>query len=369
MKRSKDTIDWFESEEPTRLALTAEVQRIGRRVRVRPWPVILVTLALTALVVWRFGLKPRLYTADVVLVLHEGALANPDDSTIPFDQLKDYVSHVLLPDVEVEKIIEKRAPGRIARVGAPFALSTFYDRVEILIWKNSFAYYDEEDANAQKSARIGIEVSDEDPDVALDVARDLSRIAIATHDAQRRTLTTELADTVTSMRDAVNQELAEASSRRAEKQAAVDDAKAAGNNGRASALLVEVATLDQQIKRLSDRMKAIEISPDTLAEQVTEAGLGTRISMADQFKPEKVEQSWILIAMLAAVVGTMTMIGASLVFGSFDARVHDTEDVARLGLPVLGHVPSFPGDNVGSLQARGVPRARVPLLSRWRSQR
>ena len=33
------------------------------------------------------------------------------------------------------------------------------------------------------------------------------------------------------------------------------------------------------------------------------------------------------------------LLGASLVVGSFDTRIHDIEDVRRLGLPVLGHVP------------------------------
>ena len=40
-----------------------------------------------------------------------------------------------------------------------------------------------------------------------------------------------------------------------------------------------------------------------------------------------------------------------------------------LGLPVLGHVPGFAGDQVGSLAARGYKRARVPLFLRWRSHR
>jgi hypothetical protein len=46
--------------------------------------------------------------------------------------------------------------------------------------------------------------------------------------------------------------------------------------------------------------------------------------------------------------------------GAFDTRVHDREDVERIGLPVLGHLPPFPGDHVGSLRARGVRRPRVP---------
>jgi hypothetical protein len=48
-----------------------------------------------------------------------------------------------------------------------------------------------------------------------------------------------------------------------------------------------------------------------------------------------------------------------LFVGAFDSRIHDREDAERIGVPVLGHLPSFPGDQVGSLRARGVRGRRV----------
>jgi len=365
----REVIDWYESEENPRIGMIAEIQRIRRRARIRPWPVILVAVVITSAVTYKFGLKPRLYTSDVVLALNEGALAKQDDTSIPFDQLKEYVTHVLLPDSEVEKLIERRAPGRIDRVGAQFALETFLDRVEIMIWKNSFAYFDDADANAQKSARIGIEVSNEDPDAGLEIARDLAAIAIATHEAQRRKLTTALSGEIATMRSEVSEQLEALGATLAKKRNELDEARRVGNNRLASSLIVEVASLAQQQKRLSSKLREIDVSPDALADQVTEAKLDTTITIVDQFKPEKVEQSGLVLAMLIAVIGTGSLLGAALVLGAFDSRVHDTDDVSRLGLPVLGHVPGFAGDQVGSLEARGVTRARVPLLLRWRSQR
>ena len=74
--------------------------------------------------------------------------------------------------------------------------------------------------------------------------------------------------------------------------------------------------------------------------------------------------------MIAVVVSELARCSdPRCVLGAFDSRVHDTDDVERLGLPVLGHVPGFAGDHVGSLEARGVLRARVPSFLRWRSQR
>jgi hypothetical protein len=72
--------------------------------------------------------------------------------------------------------------------------------------------------------------------------------------------------------------------------------------------------------------------------------------------------------MTLIIIGTGALVGATLFLGAFDPRVHDTDDVARRGLPVLGHVPGFSGDRVGSLRARGARRARVPWYLRWRSR-
>ncbi len=353
--------DWFEAEEPIELGMVAELQRIRHRTRVRPLPVIALALVITAGVAYKFASKPRMYTSNVVLALNEGALTGDRDNSIPFDQLKEYVAHVLLPDKKVLEVIERRAPGRVAKVGAPFAIASFWDRIEILIWKNSFAYFSDEDADARKSARIGIEVTDADPDNALEIARDMAEIAIATHDINRRKLSVELSGQVGRMREVMNDRLEELGAQLASKQNQLDDARRSGNNEKAGAMLVAVTTLNQEIKRAAAQLKLIDASPDAFADRVVEAKLDTTINIVDQFKPEKVEQSGMVLAMIIIVIGTGALLGSALVLGAFDARVHDADDVSRLGLPVLGHLPGFPGDGVGSLEARGIARKTRPL--------
>jgi hypothetical protein len=77
--------------------MVAELQRIRRRTGVRPLPVLALALVITAGVTYKFAMKPRRYTADVVLAMSEGALGKERDASIPFDQLKEYVANVLLP--------------------------------------------------------------------------------------------------------------------------------------------------------------------------------------------------------------------------------------------------------------------------------
>ncbi len=361
--------DWFAAELPVRVGMVAELQRIRRRTGVRPLPVIALAILITAAVTYKFAMKKRSYTADVVLAMREGVFGSDRDSTIPFSQLKEYVANVLLPDTELLKVIDKRMPGRADRVGKPFALESFRDKLEIYIWKNSFAYYDDEDAEASKSARIGLEVSDEDPDVAYEIALDLAQVAIATHDAQRKKVTGLLAAEVDKYREQLMVKVDELDEQLVRKKDSLDKAKKIGNNQSAAILIVDIANLEQTRKRRFEQVKEVDISPDAFADEVTEAKLDITIAVVDQVRPEKVEQSGLILGMIIAVIGTGALLGAALVLGAFDSRVHDTDDVARLGLPVLGHVPGFQGDHVGSLDARGGARARVPLFLRWRSQR
>jgi hypothetical protein len=101
-----------------------------------------------------------------------------------------------------------------------------------------------------------------------------------------------------------------------------------------------------------------------MADKVNEAGLDLSLTVVDEHKPEAAGTRSFVLALVLTVVGLCALCASALIIGAYDARIHDAEDVSRLGLPLLGHVPGFPGDHVGSLRARGVRRRRVPSFSR-----
>lgn len=370
MKRPSIGDGWYESEEPTRLAFVTELQRIRRRFAVRPVRVIVLAVLLTAGVVYKIATKPRIYEADVVLAITEGEMASTKGS-IPFNELKQYVTSVLMPDAKLLELVEKRDLHRLRRtLGPQYAITELREQTEIEIWKNSFTHFHEWDANARKSARIGITVMQEnDPDLAFDIAHDLASIVIATHEEQRQKVAEALAREVKLMHDSMSERLASVTNAITVKQTAVAAAHKAGKTGLAAALQVDLSALAQEEKHLHDQLATIATSPEAAADRATRAGLGTRIEVVEERRPDRQEQSGFVLAMIIVVVGTGALLGSAVFFGAFDSRVHDTDDVARLGLPVLGHVPGFPGDHVGSLDARGAKRARVPSRLRWRSQR
>jgi capsular polysaccharide biosynthesis protein len=361
--------DWYESEESTRVGMIIELQRIKRRMRVRPIPVLVVAALITAGITRTFATKPVLVESQVVLALAEGSLSS-HVNTIPVDELRQYVTSVLLPDNKLIQLIEKRDLYRLRkRLGPEFAIEQLRGSFAVQIWKNTFVFYTDAEDNARRSARIGLSVSDSDPDRAFDIAHDLASIAIESCAVERQKRSDKLSSQVAVLRDAINNKLDKIVNEMASKQAAVDEANRRGRPELAGVLRIDLAALEHERKATEDRLGQIAASHEELASEITAAGLDMSLSIVEEYRPERPTRSNFVLVMIAAVIGTGALVGSALVLGAFDSRVHDTDDVARLGLPVLGHVPGFAGDRVGSMQTRSAARARVPSFQRWRSHR
>lgn len=369
MKKPKKVGDgWFRSEEPTRLGFTVELRRIALRARVRPLPVLILAALITTGIAYKFMRKPKVYEAYVVLAINEGELTRKNG--IPFDELRQYVWSILLPDAKLLALIEDRNLFRLRhKLGPQYALEELRGQFDVSIYKNSFVFYDESEYRARKSARIAITVSDGNPELAYLLARDLASIVINSHEERRRLLTGTLAIEIELARKTLTRKLAEIAESLSQKQAALNAANKDGDTARAAGLSTDIASLVDEQKTADVRLTAIVRSPDTIADQFTAAGLDLRIDLVEERRPERGEQSPMVPVMILLVVGTGALMGAALFLGAFDSRVHDIDDVSRLGLPVLGYVPGFPGDDVGSLRSRGARRGRVPWYLRWRSRR
>jgi capsular polysaccharide biosynthesis protein len=120
--------------------------------------------------------------------------------------------------------------------------------------------------------------------------------------------------------------------------------------------MVDLADLDARHKDLDTQHSQIAMSRDSVADQISAAGLDVTLEVVGEKRPDRPVTSTFALVLVMCVVATAALIGSAMVVSSFDPRVHDTDDVARLGLPVLGHVPAFAGDRVGSLRQRGARR-------------
>jgi hypothetical protein len=370
MSRAPLGDDWYESEPPTRIGLVTELQRIRRRFAVRPIPVIVLALLITAGVTYKFATKPVMFEANVVLALSEGVMSTRSATGVPADQLRQYVTTILLPDAKLIELVEKRDLFRLRKkLGPQFALDELRSNLSVQIWRNSFLYAEGDSSNAQRSARIGLTYVDSDPDRAFSIVQDIAAVAIQTSALLSQRLADTLSHDITILHDAISERLSKLEVEHARKQAVIDQARKRGELDVARLLEIDIAGLERDQRREEKQLRQLASNRDSLAGEIAAAGLDTSMSIVEERRPERPVRHDLVLVMIAAVIGTGALLGSALVLGAFDSRVHDTDDVARLGLPVLGHVPGFAGDNVGSMQSRSAARARVPSFLRWRSHR
>lgn len=361
--------DWFESEQPTGKSIVFELQRIRRRIAARPLPVLLLAALLTGGLGYKIATKERLLPAEVVLAMTEGTMTSTR-SGLPADQLREYTTSVLMSDKNLLEVIEQHnlIPLR-HRLGPQFAVEQLWENLEVEIWKNSFIYYSQDDANARKSARIGITVKDTDPDRGYAVAHDIARLAITTHESERQKVTGAVAREVAMAQETLSKQLEDITTAVAIKQAAMAVAQKEKKPGLVAQLHVDLTALDQQAKYAEDQLKLVLQSPEAVADQIAAAGLDISLSIVEERRPDRPENTTFTLVIVLIIIGTGALVASALFLGAFDTRIHDTDDVERLGLPVLGHLPAFAGDHVGSLRARGVARPHGSSVMRWLSLR
>lgn len=358
--------DWYESELPFHRVLATELQRLKRRARAR-WPlVVLAGLALTAAVVWKVSRKPPIYKAQIILAITEGELNHGHVAT-PLHELRDYIGTVLLSTGAIIEMLDEREWLRDERelFGDELVVAEIRDFLGIGVWRNYFQYawsYDE-----RRTARVALVYTHVDRDFAYEMVRALTNLVIEREGARRAELAQSLARQSAAVLDGARVRLTEARAAQLDAAAALAQAEQDGDLTQAAIERIRSADAANALRRAEEAFFAMEATTtrEALEAAVTAAGLALDIDVVADRKPPKHERSTVVLVGVAFVALCIFLPLAGIVIGAFDTHVNDADDVARLDLPVLGHIPEFPGDGVGALRDRGVPLRRMPSWLPW----
>ena len=169
---------------------------------------------------------------------------------------------------------------------------------------------------------------DGDPELAFLLARDLASIVVNSHEEQRRLVANALAHEADEVRRTLAKKLGELEAALSEKQAALATATQEGDTPLAVRLATDIASLVVEQKSAQEQLSLITRSPEAVADRITAAGLDLRVDLIEERRPDRQEQSPIVLVMILVVVGTGALVGSALFLGTFDSRVHDTDDVS-----------------------------------------
>jgi hypothetical protein len=356
-----DDEDWYDVEQPFGRGLITELQRIRRRAGAR-WILTLgLALLMTGFLVRRVAHKPRIQLAKVVIAVTEGSIAAGHEIA-PVRELQDYVNAVLLPDKKLARLIEDEDLFSLRhKMGMPYALGELRDSFEVTVYRNYFLQFAYDAELPRRTARIEIAVSGADGDLAFRIAQRLAAIVIETETEQEDAAAAALARQAEDIAERARADASDLDRQIGTTALALSRARSAHDDGGAQTLRAELSLLAANQHQARIKLAAFEagVHSDRLRADAIAAGLGLNLKVVSASPPGHDVGQGVRLGLIALVVFALFLPAAAILIGAFDPRIHDRDDVARLGFTPIGHLPGFAGDRIGSLRARGVRRRRT----------
>jgi hypothetical protein len=372
-----DAVDDWMADEPSVLqVMVAELQRFKGRMKVHPIPVLLLALVMSAGATFVFARKPTLYTARVILRISEGALSQYRGAVLPQNELKSYIYGFALSDSSLmEHIIDKHKlfQRELAKFGADGAIAELREGLGIDVYHNFF-HFDKNYESTPRSLRIGIVYTYKDAELAYKMALLLSDLVVAVESQKRLQEVKFAADNAHEVLAATEKEQAEREAEISAIMTDLADAELTGDGVRAAVARVKIAGLARIQLREAQFLTNLrrEVEQLDLGRQAEENNMGLVFELAGQVRPvQKPPPGPFLLGLVALVCFCIFVPVCAIGLGTIDSRIHELEDVRRLGMPALGHIPAFSGDHVGSLSQRGahVPRGLLGKMGPGRRAR
>lgn len=351
--------DWVgdEAELP---GMWTELKRLGRRARRRWVRTLLFGLVCAALVIGAAARKPRSYASRVAFRVTESEL---EGATTPRTngRLRDYVATVVFSNSHLLQVIKEHGLYAALMARDPsLAVESMRDDIDVEVWRNYFALPRTADDPA-RSARLAITFHSNDAQKAFEVVQHLGRL-VAESEQKSRVAQAETAlrladDQVETTEKLVSQRRRDIIQKQLERDRARTPAEGLQ-------LLIEQRILEKALPRAEQLLAQVETRREQLymRAQLEKHALGLKWEMID---PGRVEPKGIskraLLTWLGVIAFVLALPLCGIGVGAFDPRVYDLADVRRLGLPTVGAVRHFDGDNAGALVERldGDPRARI----------
>ena len=348
--QSPEPWDTWEQHEPDLAFAKRELRRLVRRSRPRiGWIVLIALLSCAGFVAKRELRAPKRRAAMSMRIVE----ADFDLTTAvrPQRDYVDYIWGVFLSGPRLQKVIEEYElyPEKY-KLDPQLAVEAMRDDLEVEVWRNYFLEQHYDDDVEARSVRFSISWQDHDPVLVLSVVQALGQVVIAAQTEERREIfqlgQADLAEAASAAAQRLDVVQHEQSIRRRQLDTAGGD--------KLAHLSVELRDLAAEEKEQGKRLDEMTDSKSRFELEAAweQQRSGLRFEIVDpgyvEAKgggPRQLVASVILVFVAVAFLSAM-------MFGAFEVKIRLPADVQRLGIPLLGAVPSFTGDKPGSLVER-----------------
>ncbi len=353
-QEQEQLVDWIDAEADS-VALRAELQRLKRRAQKRPFLLLFICLLGVSTVLWKVSRRVPVYQASIVMRVTEGVVVD-EESPVVRAGLANYLYTVALNSERLLPVIEKfdLFPER-EWLGDTVAVEKLRDTLDIEVSVNNFARA-RDDGDPVRTAGVVIHFSNRDPDLAFNVASSLTAALVEAEQERRGQMAEKLnaiagtsvqrvEERLTNLKQQLAETMIEVNEAKAKKLSALEKTRL---NMLGRRLIAGVTQTEQVLERVSG------IRDDTLLAIAAEgANQSLRFDVVDVRRPVIPPKKSIVAYILIGLVVFLCLVPVSAIgVAALDSRLHHIEDLVRLGLPVIGHMPSFPSDRMGSMQER-----------------
>lgn len=340
------------------IAEERELLRVARRAVVRsarrPFLVLGIALAVTAGSTVLRALKDPMYEATVHFRIDEGDLTDPSNVPRPPGDIREQVSSVALSRHRLEQIMRKyRRSVSWLEVNREAAIEDFREDIGIAVTRDYFIY-GRNPGDPPRSALLSLSLQGTDPEETMAMLREIGDAVLQAQAGQRKAHLLQTRDALAAQLEAArrrSRDLQRDAGRLWIQAMRADASRSPQIEAQIAALEVESQSALEQVLALERRFAAIEFS--TAAEE-NQLGLSfarfdeSLVALSPKLGLRQLAQRAVLVLLLSLLL-------TGTVVGSLDGRVYTAEDLAVRGLPCLGELPAFPGDDAGSHRTRTLP--------------
>jgi hypothetical protein len=351
--------DWIDSE-TNLLSWHRELDRLKRRARARLFRTLFLALAMTSGIVYMAARKVPLSESRILIRVTEGSVIREDSPTSSRD-LAQFLRDSAFSNRNLLLLIEKHGLYTFERTrGDMYALEEMRGRMQLEVYRNYFLEARGYNAGV-RTARISIRFRDEDPILSFAVCTDLAQLLIDSETRRREESGRGVAGVTQRALDSAVAQLEERQHLLATQQAALSEARRTNRTDEVAALRVDISRLSQDVQEQAKRVRLARDSKERADLRLAlESGhMNLLYEIADERPPPPVPPGrGISLAMIGLACFLVMLPLSAIAVGAFDSRIHDLEDVQRLGLEVVGHVPRFAGFGVGAMRSRTAAERR-----------
>jgi len=341
--------------EPGFLELRIELMRMYRRARRRPLLTLFVAVLMAAAVCAVRARKKQSFAASVTFRVSEVQQGDTFVAPRPTKELKEYVSSVAMRSSRLMDLMEKRGLYKNLLADDPVtAVDFFRSDIEVEVIRNYFI----EEWASNKSARLIITYLAGTAEEAALIDTDLGELVVDEENRRRQAVAQAAASDSRAMVAMGRADLVTRQAQITRLEAALASAK----GQEAATIRVQLEGLHKSVDPSVDRLtKAEQRSAELDVALVLELNdLGVRFDKVDErVRVVSRHATTRYLVALGVFMFVLSLPFAIMFVGAFDSRIYDLDDVNRLGMRGLGHVPPFRGSDIGSLAERARASGRV----------